>query len=282
LKGLTPGASLNKLLSFEFTTMTWIVGTPTVFGYAILVSDVQVTFTTRSGQQQFLDCLQKIYPVSKSMLGGFAGSVKIGFRILSELQYESSKLGDDQDWDLETIANSWWPMVAKEVFGKSEAKERDLGSQVILAAAHPSQNNGAWPQTDVYSFSSPDFKPVKANYRQVASIGLPNARYVEAINKVVCNFTFMQSSMAEKFGPGSMLAFALGRELENFPLEGVSSFFQVGIASRAKTEINNFIKGVALPDGTIQEPSFPITAQGLGKFIEICKVNGIKLEAAIC
>ena len=216
------------------------------------------------------------------MIGGFAGSVKIGFRTLAELQYESSKLGDGQDWDLETIANTWWPMVAKEVFGKSEVEERKLGSQVILAAAHPSQNNGAWPQTDVYSFSSPDFKPVKASYRQVASIGLPNARYVAAINKVVSDFTFMQSSMAEKFGPGSMLASALGRELENCPLEGVSSFFQVGIASRAMNEINNFIKGIALPDGTIQEPSFPTTAQGLKEFIQICKVNGIKVEAAIC
>lgn len=262
--------------------MTWIVGTPTVFGYAILVSDVQVTFTRGSGQQQFLDCLQKIYPVSKSMLGGFAGSVKIGFRLLGELQYESSKLDDDQDWELETIANTWWPMVAKEVFEKCEAREKNLGSQVILAAAHPSQDNGAWPQTNVYSFSSPDFKPIKANYRSVASIGLPNARYVEAIDKVVSGFTFMQSSIAEKFGPGSMLAFALGRELENCPLEGVSSFFQVGIASRTKTEINNFIKGIALPDGTIQEPPFPITAQGPKEFIQICEVNGIKVEAAIC
>lgn len=262
--------------------MTWIVGTPTVFGYAILVSDVQVTFTRPSGQLQFLDCLQKIYPVSKSMLGGFAGSVKIGFRILAELQYESSKLGNDQDWDLERIANTWWPVVAKEVFEKFEAKERNLGSQVILAAAHPSQNNGAWPRTDVYSFSFPDFEPIKAGSRQVASIGLPNTRYVEAINNVVADFSFMQSSMAEKFGPGSMLAIALGRELENTPLEGVCSFFQVGIASRAKTEINNFIKGIALPDGTIQEPSFPTTAQGPEEFIQICKVNGFKVEAAIC
>jgi len=59
--------------------MTWIVGTASLFGNSILVSDICVTFTDNSGQQKHVDCIQKIYPLGQFVLGGFSGSVKIGF-----------------------------------------------------------------------------------------------------------------------------------------------------------------------------------------------------------
>lgn len=264
--------------------MTWVVGTPTLFGYAILVSDIRVTFSAANGQKHYLDCLQKIYPVSKSMLGGFAGSVKIGFRMLAQLQYESAKVPPDSDWVLDIIANTWWPRLARSIFRGSETAERDLGSQVILAAAHPSKNmgNAPWPQTNVYSFLSPNFEPKKASYRQVLSIGSSDKRYVEAIDRLVSDFAFMQASVAGEFGTGSMLAHAIKREIAEAPLPGISSVFQVGTVSRKKCAINKFIEGRVTNSGESEEDRFPSLACSYDEFIQICQANGFRVEASLC
>ena len=65
--------------------MTWVVGTPTMFGYAFGISDVRVTL---GGTE--IDCLQKIYPVGRWVAAAFAGSVKIGFAMIDML----SKIGN--------------------------------------------------------------------------------------------------------------------------------------------------------------------------------------------
>jgi len=210
--------------------MTWVVGTPTFFGYAILVSDIRVTVTLADGQKHYLDCLQKIYPVSKSMLAGFAGSVKIGFRMLAQLQYESAKVPPDTDWVLDIIANTWWPRLARRIFEASEAGEKNLGSQIIISAGHPDKNMGdaPWPQTGVYTFSSPNFEPRRGDYGQVLSIGCPEKRYTDALNRVVSDFSFMETAVVGEFGPGSTLAHALKTEIAEDPLPGVSLLFQVG------------------------------------------------------
>ncbi len=56
--------------------MTWVVATPTLLGYALVVSDIRVSW----GTSYYFDCLQKIHLVSPSMIAGFAGSVEIGFK----------------------------------------------------------------------------------------------------------------------------------------------------------------------------------------------------------
>jgi len=57
--------------------MTWAAAASTIFGYGALYSDVQVTF--RDGNTK--DLLQKAYPVSNFIAAGFAGSVRIGFKL---------------------------------------------------------------------------------------------------------------------------------------------------------------------------------------------------------
>ncbi|SPE44557.1 conserved hypothetical protein [Candidatus Sulfotelmatobacter sp. SbA7] len=61
--------------------MTWICATSTIYGYGALYSDVQVTF--RDGHTR--DLIQKAYPLGNSIAAGFAGSVRIGFDLLSNL-----------------------------------------------------------------------------------------------------------------------------------------------------------------------------------------------------
>lgn len=60
--------------------MTWVLGASSLFGYGVMLSDVQVSV----GEKRF-DILQKAYPLSNYILGGFAGSVQIGFMFLQSL-----------------------------------------------------------------------------------------------------------------------------------------------------------------------------------------------------
>src|ERR1039458_6063314 len=61
--------------------MTWIIGTPTMFGYSFGISDVRVKLGNRE-----IDCLQKIHPVGRFIAAGFAGAVRIGFEMVDELR----------------------------------------------------------------------------------------------------------------------------------------------------------------------------------------------------
>jgi hypothetical protein len=57
-------------------------GTGTDFlGTAICVSDIQVTLS----DGETVDCLQKMYPVARNVVAGFAGDVSLGFSMLNEL-----------------------------------------------------------------------------------------------------------------------------------------------------------------------------------------------------
>ena len=135
--------------------MTWIVGKLTPFGLGIVASDIRVTLAN----QTEIDCLQKIYPVGGGILAGFAGSVKIGFFLLQAFANESAKLPQDQAWNLNVISNTWWPRVARRIFSQADENEQRLRSQIILLGTHPDKNQGPFPQIEMFTFSSPDFRP---------------------------------------------------------------------------------------------------------------------------
>ena len=262
--------------------MTWIVGTPTLFGYAILVSDIQVTFASND-KTQYFDCLQKIYPVSKSILGGFAGSVRIGFRLLEFIRRSSQGAPENMDWSLDVIANTWLPRCFRRIFRFSEPEEKALGSRILLAGAHPWRNNGPWPHTSVYRFASPNFEPTRANYRQVLAIGSPDGRYMAGITHLVSDFVFMHASVGGEFGPSSMLAHYLMSEVEEAPFPGVSAVFQVGIANRGRVAIDNFIEEKFTADGQKKDrPGFPRIASTYGEFIQFCESAGLAAGTSLC
>src|SRR5262245_1059289 len=143
--------------------MTWIVGTVQPFGFSILVSDICVTFTDCFGRELYCDCLQKIYPLGRFSLGGFAGSVDIGFQILDGLSLEFAKAPDSTQ-NVQRLAYTWAPRLIRRCFRAAPEQEQSLGCEIILASAHPTKNRGdaPWPWTDIHTFSSPKFEPVAA------------------------------------------------------------------------------------------------------------------------
>src|ERR1700738_527296 len=120
--------------------MTWVVGTAPIWGWAVGLSDIRVTFSDGSE----LDCLRKIYPVGRFLAAGFAGSVAIGFAMiqrLSELLYQPN---ENVAWIPSEVAN-WWQHEAQELFNRFDAVERNCGSQVMLIGVHPTENVGDLP-----------------------------------------------------------------------------------------------------------------------------------------
>jgi hypothetical protein len=70
--------------------MTWIVGGPGLAA-PFLAGDICITFTHADGRRETRDCLCKIYAVARNALGGFAGSVFLGFRILETVAQHIEK-----------------------------------------------------------------------------------------------------------------------------------------------------------------------------------------------
>ncbi|WP_348696619.1 hypothetical protein [Duganella fentianensis] len=138
--------------------MTWIVGAASLFGYGTLISDVQMTW--KDGRQA--DILQKAYPLGRFIVGGFSGSVYIGFRLMDsfrkmlELPLQSST----HAWCPNQAAKEW-TQIARAIFESAPDAERKLGARFLIVGISPTDTISETdiPVVQVIRFSSPDFLP---------------------------------------------------------------------------------------------------------------------------
>lgn len=266
--------------------MTWIVGCNSLFGHSYLVSDICVTFTSSSGKKSFIDCLQKVYPLGKFIIGGFAGSVQIGFSIFAVLQREFSIVENGHAWSLDIVANTWFPKLVRRIFGTCPIDEQRLGSQILLATAHPHKNRGVspWAQTDLYLFNSPDFSAKKAEIDDVFCIGSGShvSTYVDAIKKARDNFSYHETIYGGESSQARYIAMGVERAVKANPTSGVSIFFQVAIVSRSKLSIVNYDYDIIKPGGIKIEVRCPPIARNMDQFLNIANENRKLAEGAVC
>src|ERR1700677_3626888 len=108
--------------------MTWVIGSPTSFGYVIGLSDVQVTWG-QNGQSR--DCLQKVYQVAPFLAAGFSGSVRLGFRLLDDLaSFLSPWPKPGESWIPRWVAIKWYRR-ARRIFRNAPQEEQILGSSIM-------------------------------------------------------------------------------------------------------------------------------------------------------
>jgi hypothetical protein len=211
--------------------MSWAIGVAPVHGDGMLISDVRVTFETGEA-----DCLQKIHYVQPSILFAFAGSIKIGFRHTTAIKKELANAKLDRGWDINQISRSWLPGLFRRFFEHSEEEERDLGSQIILVAAHPKKSHGgsASPWTDAVRFCSPDFEPQAGFLNQPVVVGNANnlQHFVTAV-KEACKQQFMIEMLIEKQADqAAAIAGTLLPYISEQP-------FQVGLVTLGESTIAN-------------------------------------------
>lgn len=148
--------------------MTWVVGTPTMFGYGFGLSDIRVTL----GDGSEVDCLQKIYPVARWVAAGFSGSVKIGFSLIDSLSRWGNLLEESCAMQPAILAREW-PASARKIFERFPDEERRAGASVLMISTDPQEDNGNpdWPLSFVHIFRSPDFQAEEVKVHQMGSIG---------------------------------------------------------------------------------------------------------------
>ncbi len=272
--------------SVRFPRMTWIIGTAPAFGFSILVSDICVTFTRPDGSEQRADCLQKIYPLGRFVLGGFSGSVQIGFHILATLHMEFSKIPEGQAWNIDVAVHTWLPRLARRAFWTAPAPQQALGSSIILASAHPTRNRGdaPWPWTDIYVFSRPNFEPVKAASLEVVAIGSGAAidSYMDALRASCADFSFTQAAVVGEGAQAMMMAHRVSRLIAEGPAPGISTLFQIGLVTRGQYGIHDYEYTVHEADGTQVEFKFPPMARSWREFEILCRQSSWVAEEAIC
>lgn len=269
--------------------MTWVIGASSLFGDGVLLSDIQVSV----GNRRF-DILQKAYPISKYIAGGFAGSVKIGFMLLQSLSdtLQMPSHSDRLAWDPLKIAPYWSP-IAKNIFANESQEEKELGSQFLIVAASPYPIKDTGPQgwsSQVYliKFSYPDFKPqIMLERVEFCSIG--SGANIDKFKRAIQekkDLGIFDPMLKAEMNPGGWakaLAFSLFRLSDQYPQDGISKNFNIIIVKRG--EIKQFHEDYTtyLQDGKIIENKIPKLATNYVELREMLDQHGVNnVNGAIC
>jgi ATP-dependent protease HslVU (ClpYQ) peptidase subunit len=143
--------------------MTWVFGSASFLGSAILVGDVQVTL----GDGRTLDCLQKVHALDHNVLGGFAGDVYAGFALLSALQRFIHQ--HEAAVPIESVFDAV-PRIARETFARLDAPNQS-GSALLIAGASPQDNALYGSRPELARFRDPNFDAEEIAMSDWAAIG---------------------------------------------------------------------------------------------------------------
>ncbi len=214
--------------------MTWVVGATSMFGYGVIVSDVQVTCGV-TGRR--MDVLQKAFPVGKYIAAGFAGDVRAGLALLTNLRdfLNPGDIPEDECWKPDWVAEHW-PATAKQLY-QDLLEEHSVGPTHILMVG---AKRWGTPEKAVFGgaighisvFRSPDFVPeCQQSGRKVMSIGSGSGvdKYREGLEYIMRDpdLVYMKGEVGSVGGHGRMIAFALQMEVKRAPTSGISQHFHL-------------------------------------------------------
>jgi hypothetical protein len=256
--------------------MTWVVGASSLFGYGVMVSDVRVSWSDCEA-----DLLRKSYRIAPSILGGFAGSVDIGMRLIGDLQtfLETPDSSAPGGWRPEWVAEHWAP-VAAQIFEKSLDAEKQLGSQILIVGVSPDQHLGApeFPRVYAIKLDWPDFRPAYAQ-RGLSVCHIGSGSGVEHYEKAISEFFKLDSPTlkAATAGPtawAQMLGQSVGRLVADDPIKGISPHVHIQTCLRGAFYEGNNDMTRAYPDGRRIEFRMPQVASTYSDFQLLCKSIG--------
>ena len=205
--------------------MTWVVGSAGVWA-PFIAGDIRVTWTLRDGTSIGRDCLQKIHPVSENILGGFAGSVSLGFRILDAIAART-----DAKPSLRRIAYLWLPRLMRKCFNSAAPNERAMGSHFIFVGYHPElEFMPGLPQTQAFRFRSPRFEPDFVHGDKCLGIGSGDLVETLRCSAEDANARFSPLRMNARTPGlhGQLMANHFQELLRKQPTRGVSEWFVFG------------------------------------------------------
>lgn len=267
--------------------MTWVIGAACPLGgYGVMVSDTQVTFA--DGRTEEL--VRKSYPVGPWLSGGFAGSVRIGFRLLDSISrflILPNDAPENSAWIPEHVAATWAPM-AREVFENAPAIEQDLGAQFLLVAAHPTEDVGIPERCRAYvtRFTYPDFEPeISTGELGVFSIGSGAAvpEYCRGMSEAL-DFRngLLQGEVGNTGGWALALNIAITTILKDTPVSGIGPYVHMHIVERGGIRISTNDRTEYPPDSEPVEIRMPRVAQSWPELLHLARTIGADATAARC
>ncbi|AWO88246.1 hypothetical protein ABIE85_007117 [Bradyrhizobium diazoefficiens] len=266
--------------------MTWIIGASSLLGYGVMLSDVRVTFPNGSTA----DMLRKAFPISPYIAAGFAGSVYIGYRLLSSLHqflFIPPSAPDQVAWQPEWVAEHWAPE-ARKIFSSCPISEQKLGVRFLMVGVSPDQDMGApeIPRVYLIRFSGPHFVPgYMRKGLNVVHIGSGSnvKRYTRAFRE---HFRFGASSLRAEIGGQNSWAQMLGTTADlitgEHPVQGVSPHMHVIVC-----RLGDFAEGTNNRRTYIPNASEPVSfempkvASSYGEFLEMCRDRVVGAEGAV-
>lgn len=262
--------------------MTWIIGAATI-RYAVGISDIRVTFA--DGREK--DCLQKLYPMSRFISAGFAGSVQIGFAMLDALAYLLRDLPDGSAWHPEEAADCFQDL-ARQVFRAAPLTEQAVHSHLMLLGAHPKEDVGipGYARCSVHILRSPDFVPQLAPNGEVVSIGSGSA--VAPYQKVLDGFSSNVLSLlrGEEMGARTgflPLSMVVQKTIEQNPTPGISPHAHICVVRRSSVEVGANDENRYPPSGEVIEIRMPPVATTWKEFLRLAYSRASsRPDGAIC
>jgi hypothetical protein len=258
--------------------MTWIVGVPVQFGYAIGCADIRVTF--KDGREK--DCLQKIYQVGPVVCAAFAGSIRVGFELLTRTAQLLKGSEPGMAWDLDEVAK-WWPEDAREVWNRMPGLERALRSEFMLFGAHPQVGN-PWAKPCIYTFRSPDFEPVPTRgSMEACSLGKGAGirTYCDPLKNLWANEELIRLEAGSPGGIAKGMVSMITEKLLAVPIKGISPHLHVLLAFRDHVEgRNNNIQYIKNRSMELEDVSvMPAVAVTYDAFMKDCG-GAVEVEGA--
>jgi hypothetical protein len=266
--------------------MTWVIGAcPMLGAYAITVSDIQVTFPDGST----FDLVRKAYGIGPNLIGGFAGSVYIGFELLESVTglLRQTDIPRSAGWHPTWVAESWAP-IARRVFERAPPNQQASGSEFIIVGPDPVEDIGIPSRAMPYlcRFSAPRFEPeITRGGNSAVSIGsgahVP--KYVDGIKHIMDPYSmenggFLQLEVGNTGGWANGINFAISMMLDEHPVVGISQHVHTHVASREGFRIMISDRTVNLGTPEERQIRMPRVAQNWEALLKM--VEGLDVDAA--
>lgn len=263
--------------------MTWVIGVPTMFGYSVGLADIQATLEYTNGKREYIDCIQKIFPVGKFLVAGFSGSVEIGYFLIEDLKNWLIVPDPTQAWMPDYVGFKWHKRARKLYSVIKPEKRRECS--LLIIGVHPQKDNGLPGEAKTYAciMKSPDFKPEIIPPGRVGSIGSGNniKEYMDTLAKLNTWYNpLMQMEVGNPGGYGQALAINLVLGVKNNPSPGISKHFHIYTVRRGTILLTNSNHEEFPNIGLSKKIEMPKVATNWTEFIEILKKKGLSLNSA--
>jgi hypothetical protein len=266
--------------------MTWVIGASTFFGYGIIISDIRVTWPDGTT----MDILQKIYPVGKFIVAGFAGSVELGFMLLQNLKTFLKLPKDEKNtaWRPDWVAENWSP-IAKKIYEKTRRELQEGKSEIIMVGVSPNEDVGVpgWAQIYVSVFKSPDFEAnIVHGANNILSIGSGSGvkPYVELLREFTEDdyHPLMQMEVGNPGGWGQVILLELSNLLRENPEKSISEHVQIFLLRRGQILEGNNDSTFYPHDKDPIKIVMPKVARGYPEFVRMVQQINILVKGTIC